>query len=255
MKCGKRILLFLSLIFTPCLYAMPIDIMLVMDGSGSLSASDYETQRSYANDFANLFTFGPNDVRMGVVQFSTNAQLEIGLSDNATVVGNSINNMAQQSGQTNHGDGFIAAHNEIQANGRVGALQAILFLTDGRANRPIGPPDPVIYAIEAANAIKNDGIQIYGLGFGSDIELEDLEDYVSSPTNDFAYLFDDYGDISNTLQNIATQLIDDAPAGVGVPEPQPLSLLVAGLSIVFLLRRRYREFSPESNSAMPIFTH
>lgn len=218
------------------IHATPIDIMLLVDGSGSLDASQYESQRFYANYFANQFSYGSSDARMGVVQFGNTAELVIGLSASETSVTNAIDSMTQPFGNTNHADALLSAHNEFQLNARSGALQAIILLTDGIANEP--QSGALVSAINAANTNKTNGALIYALGFGSAISLTDLDYYASAPTDNFAYHFDSYADfgVTGTLDSIALEL---QPAQVvNAVEPQILILIAIGLTLIPFARRR-----------------
>ena len=50
--------------------ADPLDVVLCLDGSGSMSYN-YPKVQSFAQDFANKFTLGDTETRLAVLRFST----------------------------------------------------------------------------------------------------------------------------------------------------------------------------------------
>jgi len=88
--------------------------------------------------------------------------------------------MSQLGGQTNHAAALELARTELAANGRAGAQQAIILLTDGVANETTGF-DPVTDAIIQSILAKSDGILIYGVAIGGQSVLDAVSDYASAP--------------------------------------------------------------------------
>ncbi len=80
-----------------------------------------------------------------------------------TNLGSPIRDTAAQTTELND-DAF----SELLNNGRPGVKKGILFLSDGGANQPSSHPHPCEYAGIQATAAKNQGIEIYTIGFGVD---------------------------------------------------------------------------------------
>ena len=55
--------------------------MFLLDSSGSIGSSDFQTQLRFVEGVANDFTIGPQDVQIGVVTFSSNVHNEFSLID------------------------------------------------------------------------------------------------------------------------------------------------------------------------------
>lgn len=51
-----------------------IDLILVLDSSGSISSGNYEKQLNFSCKLISAFTIGPNNVRVGGVLFSTTTE-------------------------------------------------------------------------------------------------------------------------------------------------------------------------------------
>ncbi|MDD4570684.1 MAG: VWA domain-containing protein, partial [Tepidanaerobacteraceae bacterium] len=135
----------------------PVDVVLVIDRSGSMDARVggwfSPTVMDYAKDAAREFTdkvLADSNNQVAVVSFSgpryignigaaTDATQHIGLSNNATSVKNAINNITTYYG-TNIEAGFIMARNILLSTGRQNANKVIVLLTDGVATCSIGNP-------------------------------------------------------------------------------------------------------------------
>lgn len=227
-----------------------LDVIFVLDGSGSISAADYQTQIDATKGYISTLQNGvpgidrdpgppvaPDllgaDLNVGLVQFSTNAVLDLGLTGNLAAANSALDAMSQQFGQTNHAAAFALAASELSANGRAGAQQAIVLVTDGEANQPGG--NPLIAAISAADGAKSDGILIFTIGVGNDVDLFHLAAYSSGP--DFVAGINDYDALDTVTSQIAETLLIEETA-VSVDGPAPLALLGLGIAVMTCLRRR-----------------
>ncbi len=112
-----------------------LDVIFVFDGSGSVASPDFITMTDAVKDYAGILDAGvpvsagpppepalaAADLQAGIVQFSTGASLELGLSGDLSVFNTTLDNLAPQGGQTNHAAAFSAAAAELAASGRAGA--------------------------------------------------------------------------------------------------------------------------------------
>lgn len=146
-----------------------IDLMLVLDGSESITAPDFETMKSFAGSLVGHFTISPDDAHAGVVQFAGEGQgrVEIGLSSDAAAVDAAVAAMAQIVGATDIQEGLALAREQLAASGRAGVAQVVIVLTDGAHNQP---GDPVAEA-EAARAA---GAEIFAIAVGPGPDVEQL---------------------------------------------------------------------------------
>ena len=68
-----------------------LDIMLVMDESGSISTSEWNQMKSFAINFTNAFTISESAARIGLVDFATYSQLRFSYQNDEQSFRNTMN--------------------------------------------------------------------------------------------------------------------------------------------------------------------
>jgi hypothetical protein len=68
-----------------------LDIMIVMDESGSIDETEWSTMKNFAIQFTNAFSIGENAARIGLVSFSDNAQIRFSYQNDETSFRNTMN--------------------------------------------------------------------------------------------------------------------------------------------------------------------
>ncbi len=177
----------------------PVDIMLVIDKSGSMVSPDpqrLQDAKSAAITFVNTVNFSKDTV--GLASFNQIAVLDQELTSTQADITNAINALAA-SGQTNIGDGVKVGRIELVANG--GATKAMILLSDGAPNvmsqpngslrfcfvNPTSPTNCTIYALNQSNITKQAGIEIFTIGLGVNNFTEGLlKEMASAPSNYFS---------------------------------------------------------------------
>lgn len=139
-------------------------IMLVMDASGSMAASDLEPNRiSAAKDAAKEFLDSlPLGMRVGLVSFNDYASLAAPLTSDKGAVEQALDRL-RVNGGTAMGDGLAVALDQIKVEREGGRRvpASILVLTDGVSNR--GVPSQ-----EVAENARDAGVRIYSIGVGTE---------------------------------------------------------------------------------------
>ncbi len=224
---------------------VPVDAIIVIDRSSSMSASELQDAKDGA--LAVLQIFDPDYQHVGlavlgagrpgdachdqspssggnwlVVGLSADYQNVDGSLNNSSALVSTINCLANSSQGTNLGsplsDSTFSrpdALSELLNNGRPGVTKGIILLTDGAATDPtLSPNNPCKYANDRATVVKSNDIEIYTIGYG--IQSENCNDasgayhsaQVTALLADMATdSADDHGHCSNAT-NIAAENAD-----------------------------------------------
>jgi Ca-activated chloride channel homolog len=145
-------------------YSEGIDIMLVMDASGSMETDDFKPSRlEVAKETAIKFIDGRLDDRIGIVLFAEDAFSYAPLTLDYELLKKqikAINSDLMPKEGTAVGSAIAVAINRMEEN--KSPSQVIILLTDGASNR--GQISPAT----AANLAKEKNIKIYSIGIGKE---------------------------------------------------------------------------------------
>jgi len=226
------------------LCAAPVDMVLILDRSGSMVRGDceyyfngfktaidvteqecevlypdsvftpyvptkLESAQSAANSFLNLM--GTSD-QSALVSFATDATLDKQLSNDHSATEAAVNSLSAI-GATNIGDAIAAANGELgseRANAE--AVKAMILLTDGQANKPNGEgfeedPIDVAYAEAQAATAASLGYKIFTIGLGSDVNATMLGN-IASVTGGAYYSAPSQEDLETIYNNISQKICE-----------------------------------------------
>lgn len=203
----------------------PVDVMLLLDRSGSMASEGKNPPQPFARvrEAASSFVDALNRVaQVGMVSFATTASLPIDLQLTSDFSRAKRRIESTQMGTdgiqyTNTGDALYRAGEELTSlRARADARKVVVLLTDGEAmepNRPKVDGDPDYakrYALEAAERLRSAEITIYTIGLGVNANEEFLKAISTSPEH--YYASPSVADLKNVYQMIATALCKRAPS-------------------------------------------
>lgn len=172
--------------------AVPMDIVLVLDQSGSMKDSfGNGTRQSAMKEAVNSFIgevaakySTEADHRMAIVTFGTNADPLVGWtavdSDGATKLTGKISSLPEDpSGATNVGEGMELAKNltgnDAYTGNNTDRQKTVIVFTDGvPMTKTRFNVDVANKALEIAQNMKNDGVSIYTIGVFSGADIKQL---------------------------------------------------------------------------------
>ncbi len=142
----------------------PVDLMLLLDISGSISLEDLRQAKNASlrlvNEMIDLSLH-----RMGIISFDSYANLLCHLTQNQNQLRRVINDLRYTGGSTNMVDAFQKSENELRSSVNE---KIILMMTDGY-------PDYRGETLDFAKKLTRQGYQIYAIGVGTGIDLDFLQ--------------------------------------------------------------------------------
>ncbi len=189
----------------------PLDVVIAIDRSGSmLDNQKLIKAKQAANSFIDNLL--PGSDRVSYVTFSDSGVLSTGFSSSFANTKNKIN-ATTANGYTNAGGAIKASYKEISNNGRSNVKKVIIVLTDGQTNiSDVKNVSPVNYAFDEATKAKTDGVVIYTIGLGSDVDANFLKKVASSTKH---YFYAPTGDdLTNIYLDIAAIECTAAPSNI-----------------------------------------
>ena len=182
------------------------DIIFVLDASGSIGSSNFQTVRQFVLDFVQGLEIGPNDNQVGVIRFSSSNLVDVIFNLNTysskNDVLNAVSNIAYTGGSTNThlalrlllSQGFTTGGGARLSDGSV--LRLAVVVTDGRSTS-------FTQTMSAARAVNSfvPSINVYTIGVTNNINRVELDAIASQP--DFVFLLSSFN--STVLGNLQQQ--------------------------------------------------
>ncbi len=145
----------------------PIDVVAVIDRSGSMSGEPLEAVLRATGQLAQLL--GADD-RLAVVTFDDSVDLVLPLAHHDAAVARKVLGSVHSGGSTNLSGGWLKGMEILTAHGRPDALKRVLVLTDGMANVGIVDRDALAGLTSAARG-QSVTTSMIGFGDGYDEQL------------------------------------------------------------------------------------
>jgi cysteine-rich repeat protein len=215
---------------------MDLDVMMVIDVSGSMGYNS-PTRLSLAKDAANSFLDNlRSGDKSGLVSFSWTASLNKELSNNHVSTQSIIDGLTA-SGATNIGEAINKANQELISVGVSPSVSKVeILLTDGRANKPNGDglnenPDDIALALNKSLEAAENGIVIFTIGLGSDVNSNMLSS-IANNTGGKYYFAPKGEDLDGIFNQIASETCRDSSATSSAFIEPPISIFNARVSDV-----------------------
>jgi len=135
-----------------------MDLLLVFDESGSITATSFGQMKQFGLDVVRSFTIGPQAVYVGLIMFSSSGRVQQDLTNNRATIENKINTVTQIGGGTCIPCGISVARTNYLTKGRNGVQRVLIVLTDGENNVNNGDFDPQINAADSEGAYLSESV-------------------------------------------------------------------------------------------------
>ena len=215
----------------------PLDVVLVLDKSGSMSGGPLESVKAATAHLLRLA--GPTD-RVGVVAFDDATELVLELATHETDTAITRVQQVFCGGMTNLSGGWLKAVEMLEASARPEALRRVIILTDGQAN--VGETNPDRLASIALSS-RSRSITTSTIGFGDSYDEKLLaviadagsgNDYWCAGADNAPQIFNDEfeGLASTVAQNVSVELRPAAEVlGMRVLNEFPITQVDGGMQV------------------------
>ncbi|XP_077193127.1 IgGFc-binding protein-like [Paroedura picta] len=210
---GQRSAGFYSRHSTGC-RARSFDMVMVIDGSGSIGAQNFELVKKFVNRIVDFLEVSSWGTRVGLIQYSSSARTEFRLNQYTTAaqIKAAVQRVHYMAGGTMTGlaikhmleQGFSTAEGARPLSSNVGRIG--LVFTDGQSGDNVA---------EWATRAKNSGIVMYAVGVGNAAKGE-LQSIASEPMHEHFFYATDFSAMHQIATKLKSRLCDS-------PKPTPMS--------------------------------
>lgn len=195
----------------------PADVEFVLDSSGSILFKDFRKQLQFTENLVDLFDIGSNKTRVGMVSFSTDVipEFRLGENDNKEDIKKKIAGVKYQGGRTNTGDAlhYVRTRTFPVGGGRRPNVPHItIVLTDGMSQNSS-------YTEQEAAAVHGQGITVFVIGIGNQVDEKELAAIASTPTDNFMFKIDNFDALQSIKDRLAVRTCKVPPATPAPPTP------------------------------------
>ena len=181
----------------------PIDLVFALDASGSVQQQGFDLIKQFTKDIINDFNIGISDTHVGVLTFSEYAEPQIRLTEtfDKTELFQMIDSLNYPGYRTATDDALRVANTDFfsrTGGARQDVPQVLILLNDGKCTVCTEPVK------DAAQRLKDRGVDIYTIGVTNFIKEQELQDIASYPVSSHYFKverFDELKNIVNELQS------------------------------------------------------
>ncbi|CDJ38362.1 microneme protein 2, putative [Eimeria tenella] len=180
-----------------------LDVMLVVDESGSIGTSNFRKVRQFIEDFVNSMPISPEDVRVGLITFATRSKVRWNLSDpkatNPSLAISAARSLSYSTGVTYTHYGLQDAKKllyDTNAGARNNVPKLVLVMTDGASNLPS-------QTRSSAAALRDAGAIVVVLGVGSGVNSSECRSIAGCSTSNCPrYLQSNWSNVTQQVNGI-----------------------------------------------------
>ena len=219
MDCDGSLKVTLALSMVPQESSVPLDIVLVLDRSGSMAGAPLASMKEGAKTFIDIIDEATDSSQdgnigsgsqIGIVSFAGTAVADTQLITSVATLKSAVDSLTA-GGSTNHADAFAKAtqlFDPLSTNAKV-----IVMFTDGKTTAG-PPPAPVAAAARAS------GVIIYCIGLiGSDgIDINDLNDWATDPDASHVAVTPDDAELEDLFKDLAANISKTGATNIVIDE-------------------------------------
>ncbi len=195
---------------------VPTDVLLAIDLSGSMNNDGDTPPQPVTSVLAAAQAFTARlqqGDQVALVTFASDAIVRNTLTGDVQKVATDIAALTidpgEEAGSTNTGDALYRGGEELTSlRHSVEARKVMVLLTDGLATAPDEEPEQ--YALTAAATVRAQGVNVFAIGLGDNVNMDFVTQLASSPRQ--AYKAVSVGDIDSIYRSITSEICEDGAA-------------------------------------------
>ncbi|XP_031561240.1 protein dachsous-like [Actinia tenebrosa] len=184
-----------------------IDLAFILDTSGSVGSYNFGKIKTFVKNIIDFFNIGTTGTHVAVVTYSSWPVVEFNLKAHysKTSLKNAVGEIEYRAGWTYTGDALEMTRTDIfnTVDGMrpdKGIPKVAVLLTDGYSNG---------WGVKtAANALKNQGVNLFCIGVGNYNERE-LNDIATDPDSTHVFTLDNFNDLSSWVDKLSSVSCDE----------------------------------------------
>ncbi len=167
-----------------------VDIVFILDASGSVQAKNFNTMKQFVKDFVEEIDIDSGIARIGIMTFSNSEKIEFHLNiyNNRLNMINAIDDIRYLRGSTNTASAlrYLRETMFTDSNGdRTAARNVAILITDGQSNDHTR-------TVQEAMKVRDSGIHMFVAGVGNWLDEQELNAIASYPERDNVFRLDSF---------------------------------------------------------------
>ncbi|XP_061434680.1 collagen alpha-3(VI) chain-like [Lethenteron reissneri] len=203
------------------------DVYLLVDGSGSVGAGNFQLVLKFLAKLVDKLDIGKDKVRVGMVQYSgpmIKTEFDLGQYADKGKLKDAIQGTKYMQGATLTGAALRHTLQLFKRQGRPGVGKILVLVTDGEANDKVKDP---------SDEVKSSGIVIFSVGVGK-ADRKELALMASPPVDKHMFHATDFAGLDSiitALTSTVCTVVQEAQTPTPTPPPGPF----AKLDVIFAI--------------------
>jgi len=198
-ECGSASNVTLSISGTNIIDVNPSDTMFIVDGSGSIGDLPFQQEKDFIKSLVNALPVDANH-RIGIVLFSTTAQLVIGFNGNRPTLLSAIDAMPYPAQATFTDLAIDLARTQFASSTATHKIS--IAITDGASNNPNTSALPT-----AVNTAQAAGIEFFTVGVGAAINVAELNFIATDPDATHVFMVASFAQLQTILSALVSNVV------------------------------------------------
>uniref|UniRef100_A0A0B7B3Q2 VWFA domain-containing protein n=1 Tax=Arion vulgaris TaxID=1028688 RepID=A0A0B7B3Q2_9EUPU len=180
----------------------PADVVFLLDSSNSMWAPHFQQQLEFVSNVTQMFEIGETATQVGLATFNDDVQLQFYLNEyrDKNRLIKAIGLVQQTHGASTATDLALKFLRIRLFHSRYGARPGVphiaIVITDGQS-------DNTLKTLIEATKVKRNNINIFTIGVGRAANRREIERMASSPSNEYAFVVDNFSFLSSIKEKLA----------------------------------------------------